>query len=255
MSTLSRPAAPLAPVSDALRTQGYVHLPAPALQQMLGWGDEAWRDFAASWDRLGPDGFMADGGRYRLRRHATFAAHGPQARRQPHQPHYQSRDYNPLNGGVQRWFEPMEEGMGASPVLDAVFAGLTPLFAALDGRAPAAPWHSEVHQFRIETSARETGRPTPEGFHRDGVDWVLVMLMGRRNVEEGTTEIAGLDGQALGRFTLCQPGDAVLLDDRRILHGVTPIRPLSLSQAAHRDALVVTWRAGDMSGDDGLQQP
>ena len=28
-------------------------------------------------------------------------------RRKPHQPHYQSRDYNPLNGGIERWFEPV----------------------------------------------------------------------------------------------------------------------------------------------------
>lgn len=248
MTMLSSPATLPASLAQALGSTGFVHLPAPSLEAMLGWPAEEWSRFAASWDRLGPDGYMADGGRYRLRRHATFSARGDQALRQTHQPHYQSRDYNPLNGGVQRWFEPVEEEIAQGAILASIFERLTPLFAKLDGCGRDAPWHSEVHQFRIETSAQETGRPTPEGFHRDGVDWVLVLLVGRRNVAEGTTEIASLDGSPLGRFTLCQPGDAVLLDDRRIMHGVTPIQPHALSEPAWRDALVVTWRAENAAG-------
>ena len=227
---------------QALRQDGFVHLPAPALRAFIGWSARDWAAFAGSWDGLGPDGYMADGGRYRLRRHAAFAAQGEAMAPKPHQPHYQSRDYNPLNGGVQRWFEPMAQEVVGGPILRGLLRGLTPMFAALDGRGADTLWHGEAHQFRIETSAREIGQPTPEGFHRDGVDWVLVMLIARANVREGTTQIAGLDGRGLGRFTLCEPGDAVLLDDRRIMHGVTPIRAVEPGRAAYRDALVVTWQ-------------
>jgi hypothetical protein len=243
MSTLAGSQTALRPIADALSGSGFVHVPAPGLQGLLGWSEAQWDEFAASWARLGPDGYMADGGRYRLRRHAAFDAGGGDVQRKAHQPHFQSRDYNPLNGGVQRWFEPMEQAAAEGAIMRRIFETLTPLFTALDARAPAARWHSEAHQFRIETSPEEIGRPTPEGFHRDGVDWVLVMLIGRRDVEEGTTEIADLHGAPLGRFTLREPGDAVLLDDRRILHGVTPVRPIAGAQSACRDALVVTWRA------------
>ena len=34
--------------------------------------------------------------------------------RKPHQPHYQSQDYNPLNGGIERWFEPVTETIAAT---------------------------------------------------------------------------------------------------------------------------------------------
>lgn len=226
-----------------LADNGYVHLPAPALQQMVGWTDAEWAPFAASWDRLGEDRYMADGGRYRRRRHAVFAASGGDVTRKPHQPHFQSRDYNPLNGDVQRWFDAVETDVAAGPVLRTIFRSLTPLFAALDGRDPVAAWHSEMHQFRIESSLDELGRPTPEGLHRDGVDWVLVMLIARQNVREGVTEIGSAEGQPLGRFMLRDPGDAVLLDDRRIRHGVTPIQPASMDGPAYRDALVVTWKS------------
>ena len=69
-----------------------------------------WDAFADSWNRLELDTYMADGGRYRRRRHATFAAGADGAiARKPHQPHFQSLDYNPLHGGIARWFEPVEE--------------------------------------------------------------------------------------------------------------------------------------------------
>jgi len=220
-------------------------LPAPGLQAMLGWSARDWAAFADSWRGLGPDRYMADGGRYRRRRHAAFELCGPDAQRKPHQPHYQSRDYNRLNGDVQRWFDPVEPQVATNAVLHAIFGTLTPLFDTLDRRGPASCWHSEVHQFRIETSADEIGRPTPEGLHRDGVDWVLVLLVARENVAEGVTDIGDADGRGLGRFTLCEPGDAVLLDDQRIRHGVTPIRAVLPNLPAYRDALVVTWQAQD----------
>jgi len=107
----------------------------------------------------------------------------------------------------------------------------------------AGPQHVEMHQFRIEASLAEAGRPTPEGMHRDGVDWVFVMLVDRRNVGEGVTRIGAPDGQPLGEFTLAQAGDAVLIDDHRILHGVTEIHGVDPAQPAWRDALVLTFVA------------
>ncbi|WP_408641152.1 2OG-Fe dioxygenase family protein [Flavisphingomonas formosensis] len=217
-------------------------MPAPALQRLAGWSDENWPSFASSWDRLGQDRYMADGGRYRRRRHAVFEASGRDFVRKPHQPHFQSRDYNPLNGDVQRWFDPVESAVADSAILRSIFQRLTPLFSTLDGRNISGCWHSEMHQFRIEASPTEIGRPTPEGLHRDGVDWVLVLLISRENVDEGVTEIGGNDEQPLGRFMLRDPGDAVLLDDRRIRHGVTPIKVAFPAHPAHRDVLVVTWK-------------
>lgn len=127
--------------------------------------------FASSWDDLGIDKYMADGGRYRRRRFGTFKATGRVVVRKNHQPHYQSRDYNILNGGIERWFMPVKEA-----VTDNVFAqGLLCYCATLfdmtsSMKSSALPWHVEMHQFRVEATPDETGAPTPEGAHRDGVD-------------------------------------------------------------------------------------
>ncbi|MGC4252566.1 MAG: 2OG-Fe dioxygenase family protein [Sphingobium sp.] len=220
-----------------LAEQGYARLASRQTWALLDVKAQAWEDFARSWDDLGPDLYMADGGRYRRRRHAVFHCEDGVFTRKPHQPHFQSRDYNPLNGDVQRWFDPVADATVGNPVTQAVFALCAGTFGS------AASWHVEMHQFRIETGADETGKPTPEGLHRDGVDWVFVMLAERRNVREGVTRIGTPDGTALGEFTLNDPGDAVLIDDHRILHGVTEIHAVDPERPAWRDALVVTFAA------------
>ena len=48
---------------------------------------------------------------------------------------------------------------------------------------PDSPrWYVEAHPFRIDTSDG-IGRPTPEGAHRDGVDYVVVILVDRVGVK------------------------------------------------------------------------
>ena len=225
---------------------GFVFVEAAAIESALARAGSLadWPAFAESWERLELDTYMADGGRYRRRRHAVYGARGGGAiLRRPHQPHYQSRDYNPLNGGIARWFAPIVPEIGRGPSMRAILGFCSTLFGSL---APAtSAWHIEAHQFRIEARLGEEGRPTPEGLHRDGVDYVLVLLIARRNIKRGTTTIHDLDRRLLGSFTLAHPFDAALVDDARVYHGVTPVEPLDPAAPAYRDVLVVTFRAAD----------
>jgi hypothetical protein len=189
---------------------------------------------------MGRDTYMADGGRYRRRRHGVFSAGPDGIARQAHQPHWQSRDYNSLNGGVARWFEPTPASVAAGPSFQAILASCHDLFNHL---SDARRWVIETHQFRIEARTGEAGQPTPEGRHRDGVDFVLVLLIRRENIASGVTTIHAPDGTDLGSFTLEHPFEAALVDDHRVFHGVTAVQPIDPAQPAYRDVLVVTFRA------------
>src|SRR5437763_16231 len=142
----------LASIADAVAGDGFAFVHAPEMRAVLkAAGLRDWGSFAASWDDLGVDAYMADGGRYRRRRFACFRAGADGIARKPHQPHYQSRDYNPLNGGVERWFEPVTDMATEHPALRAILATCRALFDRLTPpplRPPA--WHVEIHQFRIE---------------------------------------------------------------------------------------------------------
>jgi hypothetical protein len=236
---------------DAIAQNGFAFVHGDTMRQTLSrYGELSdWAAFAASWHDLELDRYMADGGRYRRRRHAVYAVTPDGGiRRKPRAAHYQSREYNALNGGVARWFEPIAEELGDGPSLRTILAFCRDLFGRL---APAIrSWYVEVHQFRIEAQPGAAGLPTPEGVHRDGVDYVLVLLIARHNVVSGTTTIHDADRRLLGEFTLTDPFDAALVHDARVYHGVTPVEPLDPAAAAYRDVLVVTFRGeGSASGD------
>lgn len=234
----------LAAIRSDIDRDGFAFRSGAEMREILrARGLDAWPAFAGSWNELGLDVYMADGGRYRRRRFAAFGAGDGVVTRKPHQPHYQSRDHNPLNGGIERWFMPVADGVAANGFTRGILGFCTTLFdatAAPDGSAE--PWHVEMHQFRIEAMPGGAGMPTPEGAHRDGVDFVCVMLVNRTNVSSGVTQIFAPDGRSLGEFTLTDPLDAVFLDDRRVLHGVTPIAPIDPASKACRDVLVLTFR-------------
>jgi len=107
-------------------------------------------------------------------------------------------------------------------------------------------WYVEAHQFRIDTTDG-IGRPTPEGAHRDGVDFVAVLLVSRVGVKGGETRVFEAAGPNGLRFTMSAPWTTLLLDDERVVHESTPIQPLA-TPPAHRDTLVLTFRRGGFQG-------
>lgn len=242
MTSTANPASYLDACSR-LRLDGFAFASGAQVRKWLAPIDglDDWPEFARSWNRLGPDLPLAALGRLRRRRHASYLMTSDgDLRRLPHRPHYQTVDHNPLQGGLQRWFDPVEPDVGDGASLRALIELGNRVFSV---HSPvAAGWHIEVHQFRIEAHAGQPGEPTPEGVHRDGVDWVLAMLIERVNIASGTTTVHSDDGHVLGEFTLSRPFDIALVDDARVMHGVTPVEPLDPDQPAHRDVLVITYR-------------
>jgi hypothetical protein len=231
------------PLLEAVAEHGYALVRGTEMAARLHVPAAALDDFAASWERLETDSFMADGGRYRRRRIANFTARAgvPGHLRGPHRPHFQAVVHNTLNGGVERWFGPMEDAVAASAPLQAL---LELGRAVADARSPGADWFVEVHQFRIEAAAGVPGFPTPEGAHHDGVDYVLIGMIARTNLAGGETLITDDEATELARFTLLDRLDTAFIEDARVMHGVTPVAPLDATQPSCRDVLVITWKRG-----------
>jgi hypothetical protein len=229
-----------------LATQGFCVLQPTALAQLAGMHPDACAAAATLWNELPPDMYLKDGGRYRSRRHASFVQNlqpidGQQALVQaPHRPHYQPTTYNALHGGMLRWYAPLDAQLTALPCWTVLLATLGRLFAGL---RPVPQWFIEAHQFRIDT-CDGVGRPTPEGAHRDGVDFVAVILVQRQGIRGGETRVFELDGPRGVRFTLEQAWSVLLMDDTSVVHESTPILPVDAAQVGWRDTLVLTYRAG-----------
>ena len=232
-------------VVDDVRARGFAVLSPPAMAEAVQVRRQDFACLEPGWDDLPPDAYLRDGGRYRSRRHSCFVVAGDQMRQAPHRAHWQSLDYNALHGGMRRIFEPVAPDTVAAPVWPALLRTLGRWCSALAGEQP---WFVEAHQFRIDT-ADGIGRPTPEGAHRDGVDYVAVILVSRHCIKGGETRVFRADGPDGQRFTLLEPWSLLLLDDACMIHETTPIQPLD-GVAGHRDTLVLTFRAGAFQGEE-----
>ena len=244
------------PVTDApaavaaLRERGWAVVSAAGLAALTGVAVPMLAPLSSSWTALPPDTWLKDGGKYRSRRHSCFIVAGDDVAPVDHRAHWQSVDYNALHGGLARWFEPMESAVVMSPAWSQLLRGLAAVVSAPTppARGNDERWFVEAHQFRIDTKLG-IGRPTPEGAHRDGVDFVVVILVDRQAIKGGETRVFDALGSAGVRFALTEPWSALLLDDARVMHETTPIQPATPGElGGHRDTLVITFRRGAFQG-------
>jgi hypothetical protein len=242
---LQAPTTPPEDLAEALREHGRAVL-APAGFARLVHAEIAELDaLRPSWNDLPADAHLRDGGRYRRRRHASFVVDQGDLRLMPQRAHWQPIEYNALHGGLERWFEPIDAVVLATPAWQRMLLSFAAMASQLKG---AQPWFVEAHQFRIDTTDG-IGRPTPEGAHRDGVDFVAVVLVGREGIKGGETRVFAADRPEGLRFTMLEPWTTLVLDDARVIHESTPIQPLE--GYGHRDTLVLTYRSGAFQGPPG----
>ncbi len=245
VASFPAPYTPLARIEDDLRERGYAVLAPGAVAAVTGSQTGALQTIIPGWDDLRPDTYLKDGGSYRQRRHSCFVIEGEALQQVPHRAHWQPVDYNALHGGMRRWFEPVAPATIVQPAWAQLLRGVADVCTR---RMPVPRWHVEAHQFRIDTSDG-IGRPTPEGAHRDGVDFVAVFLVDRVGIKGGETRVFEASGPAGQRFTLSEPWSLLLLDDARMIHETTPIQPAVDGAPGHRDTLVLTYRAAGFQGD------
>jgi hypothetical protein len=244
-------------VVATLRRQGYVVADASWVSALCQSTAAELERLVADWQDMPVDPYLKDGGHYRRRRHASFVVEGASCQQVARRPHFQSPEYNALHGGMQRWFEPMRSQLLDHPAWSPLLQGVARVCTELTG---VGKWFVEAHQFRIDTS-EGIGRPTPEGAHRDGVDFVALFMIDRQRIRGGETRVFDAHGPHGLRFTLGEPWSVLLLDDARMIHESTPIQPLladarpepepglAAAPGGHRDTLVLTFRG------KGFQEP
>lgn len=196
------------------------------------------RSIHAYWNDLPPDPYVTTG--ERLRRYAVARYQDGRLQVLPEEPHVQALAHNQIFGGVERTLAPIKSRFFDEPAVGHI---LTEVLTSV----PVARrcWRLQFHQFRILAP----GAPTPEGLHRDGAKYVLMVMMRRHRVDGGVTSLYGMkDGEPLAHLLLTQPGQALLVDDERIRHCVSRIEPRVVDgNAAYRDMLIVTFHD---DGDD-----
>jgi hypothetical protein len=213
----------------------------PALFNSSKLASKDWNQFKKSWDNLWLDTFMRDGGKYRYRRYSVFTWRSQFNKLiiEEKQPHYQSLDYNHLNGDIDRHFELFEDLTISNPIFNNI---MTFCLLVLSNIHKNQDWHIEAHQHRIVAQHGQIGLPTPEGIHQDGRDYVMIMFIGKKGIKGGKTTIYDNNQKPLLNLTLKNPSETILLNDRQMMHGVSPIKLCRNSFEGTRDVLVITFQ-------------
>ncbi|MER5954967.1 2OG-Fe dioxygenase family protein [Streptomyces sp. NPDC001893] len=208
----------------------------------------AFEEFRAAWEDLPADSYLPAGGAYRRRRHSKFLLSPRGLVRLLGAGYHQSAEANPLIGGKVREFAPFREHEADNRFFRALVHHNAATFDQCARQAPPF-WEVDAHLIRVTATADTQGRPSPEGRHRDGFDYITLHHVGRENVTGGrTTLYAGADGPPIAATTFCSPLDSLYADDARILHDVTPVSVAAPAAYGHRDMLLMSFKAREDLG-------
>lgn len=194
-------------------------------------------EFTESWRDLPADAHLGASRPYRFRRYSRFRILADRLELLPHAAFFQEETVNAVHGGVDRMFAPLRGSIASSAALHTVVRTLRD---RLPG--PRAGIDScGIHQIRVIATPDAEGHPAPEGIHRDGHCYVAQVLIGREGVEGAESSLYDLERNPVHKALLTGQWETIVLDDRRVLHGVTPIRPASGVREGIRDMMLIDY--------------
>lgn len=189
---------------------------------------EGFKDFFA---HLPVDPYIK--GRYRLRRLSSFRISGNELIKLPHGCLFQSKDYNPLAGDLNREFAELDDALIALPEFKKLVLEFSDRCKLKSGVSLG------VHQIRTTCSPQNFGNPAPEGIHRDGCDCIGIFSVNRHNILGGETHLYVARREKPVFKKILHPGELLLVNDREYLHFTTPVKPLTEGKGT-RDVFVLT---------------
>jgi hypothetical protein len=201
-----------------------------------------WQHLREDWEGLELDRYLEGGATFRRRRYGRYywRPGGGELLSLPQEPYFQPEEENAYAGGIVREFAPLLPETVLNPFLHNLVCS-TFACLPLSGDRQSKSWEVRVHQIRIVATPDEPGQPAPEGIHQDGTDFLTLHLVGRRNIAGGESTIYDLDRKPIQRFTMREMLDSMILEDPRIMHGVTPVTPDDGRTMGTRDLLGVDF--------------
>jgi len=192
----------------------------------------------SDWDSLELDRHLKNGATFRRRRYGRYywSPCDDVLRSLPNEAYFQPEDQNSYAGGITREFASLLPQSVENPFLMQLVRCCFDQLP-IDDPKKRQVWEVRVHQIRIVATPSEAGEPAPEGIHQDGTDFLTLHLVGRKNVSGAESTIYDLERRPLFSYTMAEVMDSFILEDPRIMHGVTSVLSADGSSPATRDLL------------------
>lgn len=147
----------------------------------------------------------------------------------------QSLNQNRYLGGVNRKYSPIKKLVNSEfiKILKKNF-----LFI-LESKS----LHIGLHQIRIKCGKNFVGYPVPEGWHRDGFDFVAIVNIKSKNIAGGISRIRSSVSQNSDNYScFLKTGEFIFFNDRKFYHYADPINISKNTSNGYRDTLVITFK-------------
>lgn len=146
---------------------------------------------------------------------------------------FQKKKINRYVGGIKRKFEPIDEKIRLL-MIDMFNKNF---YSLVNSRN----FEVGFHQLRIRCSKDFVGYPVPEGWHKDGYDYVILINYGSYNIQGGITRIKERIDQNNDTFsTFLKKGEFLFINDKKYFHYTDPINVNKKFSKGSRDTLVIT---------------
>jgi len=246
-------------VADALERNGYARIHPNYLLARGGDVAIGRRDFLESIRELPIDWHCTDHNRYR--RYGVFDLRPWSGDLESLPPawdsekgefvmeYLQSSSLNPEHAGNVRMFAALTEAQRTNRFLRWA---IETCFRSLPWKQTRRSILVGVHIIRLEAQRGMPSASSPDYLHRDGEPWTFGFLLERHGVVGGENVIAPAklanihpdelaDRAVIERFTLEQPLEGWVVDDRKVSHYVSPVRVVGDRDRGSRTILLIDF--------------
>lgn len=233
----------VAGAANALKEEGVAHLLPEVYTDALP--DSVRGDLADAWQHLPLDLYLGPGQDYRYRRYGTLHVERKGRGRYDVElgeatPFVQSAELIPMYKGQPRELPPASRHVLTHKALRHLLA-LDLEIIASSRPSETSSAQVGVHLIRVIARPGHSSAPAPERRHRDGHDYVAMHLVKRDPaLRGGESKVYALEATVpFLTTTLSSPLEALVVDDNRVEHDVTPVS--TAGESAFRDMLLIDF--------------
>jgi hypothetical protein len=186
------------------------------------------------------DPYIQEG--YRYKSLSRCRLNGSQIEKQPHTPLFQNKMVNPVHGGRVRVYPEITNLHYAKEVI-LLFANTFRIDYS---------YEILVQAQRTKCTQEKIGITTPEGFHRDDIDFLAILCVNQYNILGSETQLLDSQGNIIFKQIL-SPGEILLINDSQVLHYTSPItlKNPDFNDYGFRDVLIISSAKGFVNQHPG----
>lgn len=150
---------------------------------------------------------------------------------------FQKKEINHFAGNISRKFEPIKKD-----VINTFIHITKELIYFLPNRTQQKA-DVGLHQIRITCGDDYVGYPVPEGWHKDGCNYVAIITLNYDNIVGGISRIRkNLINQNDVYNCFLEKNNFLLLNEKSYYHYTDPINVKNKKKSGYRDILVITFK-------------